>query len=42
MQACRRREKERIVRQAVINHGKNEGWVVSSMARVPKLAVKYA
>ena len=36
------RDNDKIVKQAVITHGKNEGWVVFSIALVAKLAVKYA
>ena len=41
-QACISKAKDRPVRQAVITHGKNEGWVVFSIDRVARLAVKYA
>ena len=36
------RDNDKIVKQAVITQGKNEGWVVFSIALVAKLAVKYA
>ena len=36
------RNNDKIDRQAVITQGKNEGWVVFSIALVAKWAVKYA
>ena len=39
---CTNKHNDKIVRQEVITHGKNEGWVVFSIALVAKWAVKYA